>query len=161
MTPQKENRGFSSFGFSTILLSFVMICVVTFSALSMVTAYSDYKLSKKVADKNQHFYEAEIRAYEQLAKIDNSLLECYQSSSDENTYYTRLTASMNDYGTFTTTSEGYYLCFVEEIAKDQQLMVTLQLQYPIKASDTFYTIIEWKSVYNREIPENETLNLLH
>jgi len=38
----KKKIEFSNFGFSTILLCFVMICVVTFSALSLVSAYSDY-----------------------------------------------------------------------------------------------------------------------
>ena len=64
MTKKKENRGFSNFGFSTILLSFVMICVVTFSALALVTANSDYRLSKKVADKTAEYYTAQEKAYE-------------------------------------------------------------------------------------------------
>ncbi len=49
----KKRREFSNFGFSTILLTFSMICIVTFSALAFVTANSDYKLSKRVADNEQ------------------------------------------------------------------------------------------------------------
>ena len=50
---------FSSFGFSSILLIFVMICIVTFATLTLVTANSDYKLSKKVAAKSTSYYEGE------------------------------------------------------------------------------------------------------
>ncbi len=42
----KKRREFSNFGFSTILLTFSMICIVTFSALAFVTANSDYKLKR-------------------------------------------------------------------------------------------------------------------
>ena len=52
----KKRREFSNFGFSTILLTFSMICIVTFSALAFVTANSDYKLSKRVADNNSSYY---------------------------------------------------------------------------------------------------------
>lgn len=37
---------------------FSMICIVTFSALAFVTANSDYKLSKHVADNNSSYYRA-------------------------------------------------------------------------------------------------------
>ena len=50
---------FSSFGFSSILLIFVMICIVTFATLTLVTANSDYKLSKKEQEllRNSYFNE--------------------------------------------------------------------------------------------------------
>ena len=53
-----KKNNFSHFGFSTLLLAFTMICIVTFSALSFVTAHSDYNLSKRVADNNSAYYEA-------------------------------------------------------------------------------------------------------
>ena len=45
----KSKFHFSNFGFSTILLTFVMMCIMTFGVLSLITANSDYKLSQKVA----------------------------------------------------------------------------------------------------------------
>lgn len=75
MGKQKEmnQRSFSNFGFSSILLAFVMLCIVTFSALSLLTANADYKLSKKVADKTAAYYQAEEKAYFLLQKIDQNL----------------------------------------------------------------------------------------
>lgn len=71
MGKQKEmnQRSFSNFGFSSILLAFVMLCIVTFSALSLLTANADYKLSKKVADKTAAYYQAEEKAYLLLRKL--------------------------------------------------------------------------------------------
>ena len=160
MTEQKETRGFSNFGFSTILLSFVMICVVTFSALSLVTAYSDYKLSKKVADNTSEYYEAEGRAYEKLMLIDNALVQSYRAAADEGSYYSNVEKNMGSYGVFAHTAAEYYLSFEEEISEGHTLSVKLSFPYPTKDTDTFYEIVEWKSVYKREAPEDEILNLI-
>ena len=65
----KKRREFSNFGFSTILLTFSMICIVTFSALAFVTANSDYKLSKRVADNNSSYYRACEKAWDEISQI--------------------------------------------------------------------------------------------
>ena len=150
MAKKKELRGFSNFGFSTILLSFVMICVVTFSALSLITAYSDYKLSKKVADKNQSYYEAEMKAYEKLMEIDQILVECYKSSTDEADYYSKAQVALANHN----------LAFMEPISEDHYLSVEIAILYPTDNPDCFYKILQWKSVYEKEFPEEEHLNLI-
>ncbi len=160
MSKQREKRGFSNFGFSTILLSFVMICVVTFSILSLITAYSDYKLSKKVADKNVSYYAAEESIYETLATIDKQLMEYYSASSDADDYYTSACDYLESFGEVDTSTDTYQLTLEEQISTDQWLSVKLAIQYPMEGSDTFYQILEWKSVYKTIIPEDDTLNLI-
>lgn len=160
MTEKKEKRGFTNFGFSTILLSFVMICVVTFSALSLVTAQSDYKLSKKVADKTRKYYEAEVKAYDIIAKIDSLLINSYYASTDEANYYTIAEDRITDYGIFEITSDAHYFLIEEQISSDQYLSIKLKITYPYESTDTFFEIIEWKSIYKTSIPEDGTLNLI-
>lgn len=157
---KKEKRSFSNFGFSTILLSFVMICVVTFSALALVTSHSDYKLSKKVADKTTLYYEAQESAYTKLKNLEAVLATCYLSSREEAAYYTQLGELLKDYGSFYAEAKSYYLTFTETIADNQHLNVVLRLRYPQQDSDTFYEIVEWKSVYTGELPEDAFLNLI-
>ena len=159
MTQKKEQRGFSTFGFSTILLTFVMIAVVIFSALSLVTAYSDYKLSTKVAENTKGYYNAETKANEKLAALDQMLAECYFSSSDEDTYYSKLSANLADIGVLDTTN--YTLSFQEPMGERQYFQVTLQLKYPSNEEDTFYEIIEWRTISIAETFEEEPLNLIH
>ena len=60
-------------GFSTILMVFTMLCLVTFATLSLLTANADYRLSKKVAAKTEDYYEADLLAREYLLQIDESL----------------------------------------------------------------------------------------
>lgn len=158
---RKQNKlSFSNFGFSTILLSFVMICVVTFSALSLTTANADYKLSKKVADKNQNYYLAQKQAYSKIADIDNTLSECYLSSNHESGYYKQLPTELSSYGTYETIDGKHILSFKQTIAEDQYLSIRLRIQYPLAETDTFYEIIEWQSIYEREIPDDTFMNLI-
>ena len=44
-------------GISWILVIFILLCLVTFGVLSMVSANSDYQMSKKTADRVTAFYE--------------------------------------------------------------------------------------------------------
>lgn len=160
MSKKQTNYTFSNFGFSTILLSFVMICVVTFSALSLTTANSDYKLSKKVADKNQNYYLAQEQAYQKISAIDKTIAECYLSTDNEAAYYNRLLAALSPYGAYVTEEGEHILSFVQPIAQDQQLSVRLRICYPQKDTDTFYKIVEWQSIYVREVPDDAFMNLI-
>ena len=160
MSKKKESRGFSNFGFSTILLSFVMICVVTFSALSLVTAYSDYKLSKKVAENTQDYYQAVESAYEKLSQIDACLTDCHINATDESSYYEAIKAKLTSYGTVSYLEGRYYLAFSEYMEEDHLLSVKLSLSYPAKSGEAFYEIIEWQSVYIVDVPEDTHLNLI-
>lgn len=160
MVKKKASRGFLNFGFSTILLAFVMICVVTFSALALVTANSDYRLSQKVAEKTKAYYAAEENAYIKLLYIDQILADCYLASGDETAYYTNVSHLVAEYGTFEEASGEYQLSFTETIADNQYLSVTLSIQYPTDSPDTFYEIEEWKTVYENTIPEDDYLDLI-
>ena len=62
----KSFRPLTNIGFSTILLAFSMICIVTFSALALITANSDYQLSQKVATKSTNYYLQKKKLMKQL-----------------------------------------------------------------------------------------------
>ncbi len=161
MTPEK-NFGFSNFGFSTIVFSFVMICVITFSVLSLVTANSDYKLSKKAADKNTAYYLAEEKACNHLYQIETILEEAYHASSDEVSYFMAVETALSnlDIGEFTNDNNEYTYCFREEISPSQTLEIALSILYPTGEKDSFFRIETWKSVFEEILPEDDLLDLI-
>ena len=67
-------------GISSILLIFVILCLLTFAVLSLVSANADYKLVKKNSAHTHEVYEAENSANELMDKIDSILKSTYQSS---------------------------------------------------------------------------------
>ena len=157
---RKSAPGFSNFGFSTILLAFVMICIVTISALSLLTANSDYKLSQKVAEKNTAFYEAEKQAYETLAHVDALLANAYAESTGANSYYKAVAQALEalDFGTYDRTLGSFQ--YEVEISENQSLQVTMLIHYPKGNEESFYEITTWKSVYEEVEIEEGTLDLI-
>lgn len=156
----KKKLSFSNFGFSTILLCFVMICVVTFSALSLVSSFSDYKLSKKVADKNTAYYHVQEVAYEKVADIDALAVTTYKKSTDAKSFYETIRPALISYGTVTDGEEGLSLTWAETLAEDHFLQISLRISYPTEAQDAFVEIVEWRSYYEKTEPEDEVLDLI-
>lgn len=157
---RKSTPGFSNFGFSTILLAFVMICIVTISALSLLTANSDYKLSQKVADKNTAYYKAEQQAYQVLAEVDQTLANAYSKASDANSYYKEVEGALLTVkqGTYDRTTCSYF--YVIPISENQSLEIKLLIHYPKTSDESFYEIATWKSVYDQVEIEEGTLDLI-
>lgn len=74
-------------GTSSVLLIFIVLCLVSFSALSLASAMADYRLTEKISGRTQSYYkalsEANVRiaaANKVIGKMWNS--ENHDSSSD-------------------------------------------------------------------------------
>lgn len=148
----KTNRaGFSNFGFSTILIVFVMICIVTFSALAFLTASSDYKLSKKIADRTSNYYQAEELACRKLSEIDSILTSAYMHSRKEQTYlkkaYQDLNAyALNDSSVTVQKTDTISISFPVVISEQDTLNVSLNVCYPPDAGGVCYELTGWQTV---------------
>ena len=155
----KKRREFSNFGFSTILLTFSMICIVTFSALAFVTANSDYKLSKRVADNNSSYYRACEKAWDEISQIDAILASAYEGSPDKAAYYEAINKNLaeNESNGKVTGLTYTITCTVSDT---QTLTVKLDINYPVHRQDAFYKIKQWKLNTDTAFEENDTLNLI-
>ena len=83
----KQKKGFIHIGFSSILMVFTMLCLVTFATLSLITANSDYRLSLKVAEKTTAYYEADTAARNYLQQLDLALADLYANCDDSQTFF--------------------------------------------------------------------------
>ena len=153
-------------GFSTILMVFTMLCLVTFATLSLLTANADYRLSKKVAAKTEDYYEADLLAREYLLQIDESLEELYQNYPAQKPFCQEALKRLQEMPmpqgiTKSSVSDENSYSFEIAINDAQTLSVALELQEPQNNSDCFYTIKQWKTMVMRsEENEEETLHLL-
>ena len=73
---EKSRKPILGVGTSSILLIFVLLCMITFAVLSLVSSRSDYRLSQKTRS-TQDYYEAENKANDILLTIDQCLEEQY------------------------------------------------------------------------------------
>lgn len=72
-----EARGISrgtGVGMASILLIVMVLAFTTFGVLSLVSAMSDLKMSRKALTTASAYYQAEGRLQEQLAQLDGELL---------------------------------------------------------------------------------------
>ncbi len=148
-----------NFGFSSVLISFIMICIVTFSALSLVTANADYRLSQKVANRNSSFYAAEKEAYAELAKTDDTLEAIYQEASDASEYYEAAKASLTT-GTWSSEEKGEVYTWIQPIENNQYLEVSILVSYPDQYTKTYYHLLTWRTYIEEDPFEEQPLNLI-
>ena len=63
-------------GSASILLVFVILCLVSFAVLSIVSANADSKLSARVLERTTAYYAACNQAEQSLAGMDKSCNAC-------------------------------------------------------------------------------------
>lgn len=66
-------------GSASILLVFVILCLVSFAVLSIVSANADSRLSTRVLERTTAYYDACNQAEQSLAGMDNTLLSRLRS----------------------------------------------------------------------------------
>lgn len=131
-------------GSSSILLIFVILCLVSFATLSIVSANADYKLGQKILARTNSYYEACNQAEKSIAAIDKTLWEIYETSADEDEYFATV---------------GHSKSYVIPISDLQNLSIQLEILYPLHSGDTCYRIESWQVINVEQIEYNDTLPL--
>lgn len=153
----------SNFGFSTLLIGFTMLCIIIFSALALITANSDYKLSQKYAQKNITYYKAEKDAYATISEIDSELYKLYHTNDSKSDYFEAVANFLTGYpvGNIEVISdEQIEFNFSIKLSDFQTLNIALEINYPVSSDDSFYHINNWQIQTDTSIDEDDTLNLI-
>jgi len=137
-------------GTSSVLIIFVLLCLVCFAALSFLSANSDYNLSKQTAKRTTEYYEANRIAELYLANIEGLMSKLYSSNVDESEYYNSIEDLFSDNDMIMVSSEddNVYISYSVAINGMQDLQVKLLSQYPSAPDFLLFSIIEWKTVTN-------------
>ena len=83
-------------GTASILLIFVTLCLISFAVLSLTGANADLRLSKKIAERNEVYYDAHNRGIRLIAETDEALMKLYRESAGEADFLARVQST---YGT--------------------------------------------------------------
>ena len=131
MNKKKKQFFGMNIGSASMLLIFVILCLVSFAALSIVSANADRRLSSKVAERTTAYYEACNSAQESLAGIDKVLKAQYTASADAEEYFAAV---------------GHNKSYAIPVSDTQTLLVEIEILYPESANDTFYELKTWKVI---------------
>ena len=132
----KKKQFGMNIGSASILLLFVILCLVSFAVLSIVSANADNKLSTRVLERTTAYYAACNQAEQSLAGMDKTLRRVYESSDSEESYFN---------------SVGHGKSYVIPISDLQSLQVTIEILYPGTAEDSFYQITAWQVLNTNEL----------
>lgn len=146
-------------GSSSILVTFVLLCLVTFAALSFLSANSDYRLSRQTANRTSDFYEANQMAEIYMANIEALLAKQYSIHSDEASYLQAIPGIFadNDRILVDTSVSPITLNYSIVVNKAQDLQVSLSVHYPNAEDSALFHIIKWQTVSN-ELWQDEAVS---
>lgn len=140
---QESSNGFGiNIGSSSILLIFIVLCLVSFATLAISSAYTDKTLSSRVAERTQSYYEACNQAENSLAQIDSTLQAIYKEAANEETYFDIV---------------GHSKTYAIPISDLQILEIIIEIQYPKKPQDTFYKINSWRVLTTGDLEMDDSL----
>lgn len=142
-TEKKSSLSFTSgVGSSSILVIFVILCLVSFATLSIVSANADYKLSRKVLDRTTAYYDAMQEAEQDLSVLSQTLFTLYENTENEEAYFA---------------AAGHNKTFLVPISDLQSLEVSVTIEYPKTDTDVFYTIDTYRVIITGELEYEENL----
>ncbi len=133
-------------GLSSILLIFVVLCLVSFAILSLVSSNADKILSLKMLERNTTYYNACNQFEADCALLYDSLSNAYSNSIDANDYYHLLGESNHTY--------------VYTLSDLQTLEITVEYIYPPSSGGALYKILSRKVVTNENIEFDTHLNVI-
>lgn len=137
---QKKKLNFGlNVGSSSIIVIFVILCLVSFATLSIVSANADKKLTAKVLERTTAYYNACNEAEEALAGVDATLIDVYKNSSNAEEYFDTV---------------GHKKSYSIIISDLQILQVNIDILYPNSDEDTFYRIANWQVVNTGDLQDD-------
>ena len=173
METNKKSTPFVNIGSSSLLVIFLILCLVTFATLSLSSAQSDYKFSQKLADRRTDYYAASNQAEEVLNSIDTVLAQTYEESPG--TYFSEAQNRLSSLSfenssaedgaepsalELNFSTEAPSIAYQVPIDEKQALSVILELTPADQISDGFYRIRQWKVVSTEEWDGDDTLQLI-
>lgn len=150
---QKKYSGGINIGTSSILVTFVLLAMVTFAALSYMSAESDYTLSREAANRSASYYDANRMGEIYLANIEALLAKEMSKSSSRQDYFRAIEGVFADNDKIVVRDEGgekVYLQYTISVTNGQNLDVVLLAHYPDIDDDSLFHVERWATSVNEE-----------
>ena len=166
-------RKSASFGMGTgttsLLMIFVLLCLVVFAVLSLVSANAGFKLADRLAQRTAAYYAASQKGQQRLEELDRQLAALYESAREdaaagEDASYRAVCLSYLSSldGTLTEDPEtgDLLFSFQEKITEEQHLAVALSIPAQPEAGQPFYQINAWQTKASQAWEPDNSLNLM-
>lgn len=156
---KKTSFPVTNIGSVSLLMTFIVLCLVTFATLSLSGSVSEYHYSRKLADHNTDYYNASNEATAILQEIDDILSDAYSKGQDR--YYSDAQKQLERLNLITAdfSNDTPVLTYEIPVSDTQVLKVALSLNKPGQVRQGFYKITSWKEAPASEWQGDDHLEL--
>ncbi len=146
----KKQHGGVNVGTSSVLVSFVLLCMVSFAALTYISAHSDYNLSKQAAQRTTEYYEANRMAELYLANAEALLAKHVRTCSNAGDFYSSIPELFADNDMMLVSEEEsrdnpVTISYTVPMNDRLQLNVTLKTHFPEDDDHSVLKIESWNT----------------
>ena len=165
---EKAPAPFFNIGASSLLVIFLILCLVTFAILTLTSAKSDADFAAKLAHHKMNYYAACNTAESTLDKIDAVLADAWQlSDTDTAAVFTEIETQLTALDSreqlqlsMDFTQSEPTVSYAVAIDDKQNLCVTLTLTAAPAKGEAYYRISQWQVQSSGEWKGDQTLNLM-
>ena len=149
---EKAPAPFFNIGASSLLVIFLILCLVTFAILTLTSAKSDADFAEKLAHHKMNYYAACNTAESTLDKIDAVLADAWQlSDTDTAAVFTEIETQLTALDSreqlqlsMDFTQSEPTISYAVAIDDKQNLCVTLTLTAAPAKGEAYYRISQWQ-----------------
>lgn len=162
---KKKNFPITNIGTATLLMVFIVLCMITIAALSLSSSFRDENRGEKAARRITEYYTASNKAEELLADADDACLYAFGQTDDAAEYYRLvqkelLLTSLKPVWTGDTMD----IAFQVDINDTKALTVSIDLLPPQQiresGANSFYKILTWQVIRTKAWEGDDTLQLI-
>lgn len=149
MNKKKNYASGVNVGSSSILVTFVLLCLVTFAALAFVSANSDLRLSTQAADRTTRFYNANHMAEVYLLNIESQVRMAVENSDTKEYFYDNIENIFADNDSVSVVKqddESIHLLYTVAVSDRQVLDIILCTSYDEFKENDSVSIEKWQTV---------------
>lgn len=141
-------------GMISFMVVFIILCLVTFSILSLVSANSNLIMTQKRLTHTSDYYAISSQGEKRLAQIEAHLYDLYFSSDSKQSYLSQLETLKEIDSSMIIDDQSVFFDIIQD---DLKLTVELEVTYP---GTSLYTLKSWKVIPSTQWQPEQGIDIL-
>ena len=142
---KKKSLPVTNIGTISLMMIFIVLCMVTFAALSLSSAAGDARAGQKMQAHLEEYYNASNEAEALLAKADRICADAAGVSLDTEEFYRLVSEDAKGFAAADFADGGLTLSYQVDLNGSQALSVRLLIRAPeqiqAEGADSYYKIL--------------------
>ena len=161
---KKKSFPITNIGTISLMMIFIVLCMVTFAALSLSSAVSESRSGQKMSVHTEEYYAASNQAEEILASVDGIFSDAYSKAQDAEEYYKMVSEALPDTLTSEKEEGQLQIRYQVDVNDSQAIQVLLAVLSPEQiqreGSGAFYKILSWQEIQTTTWEGDNSIQLI-